>query len=66
MDRPILVQGAMKVELETISKKLLDKEETKIDGYEFIKGKINNYPVVLSLTKICSINSSISTYIAIK
>ena len=66
MKRPILIQGAMKIELEIILEKISEKEEKEIDGYKFINGKINNYPIILSLTKIGSVNSNLATYIAIK
>lgn len=66
MKKPIIVQGAMKIELESIKNNLIDAEEVNIDGYDFLKGKINGYPVILSETQIGSINSTISTLLAIK
>lgn len=66
MNKPIIVQGAMKIELEYIKNTLSEIEELNIDGYEFIKGKLNGYPVILSETQIGSINATISTLIGIK
>lgn len=66
MNKPIIVQGAMKIELEYIKNVLSDIEEVKIDGYNFIKGKLNGYSIILSETQIGSINSTISTLIGIK
>lgn len=66
MDKPIIVQGAMKIELEYIKNVLAEIEELNIDGYKFIRGKINGYPVILSETQIGSINATMSTAIGIK
>ena len=66
MNKPIIVQGAMKIELEYIKNILTDIEEVNIDGYSFLKGKLNGYPVILSETQIGSINSTISTLSGIK
>lgn len=66
MDKPIIVQGAMKIELEYIKNTLSEIEELNIDGYTFIKGKLNGYPVILSETQIGSINATIATLLGIK
>lgn len=66
MNKPIIVQGAMKIELDYIKEKLYEIEEIIIDGYNYIKGNLNGYPVILSETKIGTINSTISTLIGIK
>ncbi len=66
MDKPINVQGAMKIELEYIKNTLSEIEELNIDGYTYIKGKLNGYPIILSETQIGSINSTIATLIGIK
>ena len=66
MEKTILIQGAMKVELEFIKNKLKETKEIKIDGYNFIIGNLENYKIVLSETKIGTMNSAVSTYIGIK
>ncbi len=66
MEKTILIQGAMKVELNYIKSKLNNIEEIEIDGYNFIIGKIDNNKIVLSETKIGTVNSALATYIGIK
>ena len=66
MEKPIIIQGAMKIELDYIKNVLTEAQEINIDGYFFIKGKLNNYPVILSETQIGSINATIATVIGIK
>lgn len=66
MEKPIMIQGAMKIELGYIKNVLTDVEEINIDGYDFLKGKINGYPVILSETQIGSLNATISTLLGIK
>ena len=66
MQKPIIVQGAMKVELDYIKKALSNIDEVNIDGYNFIKGMLKGYPIILSETQIGSINATMSTLIGIK
>ncbi len=66
MNQPILIQGAMEVELKYIKQNLEQVEKIQIDGYTFFKGNLLNYPIILSETKIGSINATISTLIGIK
>lgn len=66
MSEPILVQGAMEVEINYIKQNLEQVEKVQIDGYSFFKGSLLNYPIILSETKIGSINATISTLIGIK
>lgn len=64
--RPILIQGAMDVELENLKHKISDLEKKDIDGYEFYIGNLKKYPIVISKTEVGVINSTIATTIAIK
>ena len=66
MKRPILVQGAMEVEIEKLKQALESVQILNIDGYLFYKGIYKNYPIIVSLTQIGSINATISTLLAIK
>ena len=64
--KPILVQGAMEIEIEKLKEELENIQMLNIDGYLFYKGTYKNYPIVISLTQIGSINATISTVLAIK
>lgn len=64
--RPIIIQGAMKMELEELLKNIEIEKEEKINGFNFYEGNINNYPIVISETQIGIINSSMATCIAIQ
>lgn len=64
-EKPILVQGSMEIELEYIKEKLEEIEKIEINGYIFYKGKINNYPIVLSKTGVGVVNSTAASVIAI-
>ena len=66
MNKPIIVQGAMQVELEYIKSALSEIKEVNIDGYKFLKGNLKGYPIILSETKIGSINATIATLNGIK
>ena len=66
MEKPILIQGAMEVEIKELKEKLENIEVLNIDGYMFYKGIYQNYPIVISLTQIGSINATIATLLAIK
>ncbi len=66
MKSTILIQGAMEVEIKFIKDILRDIKEFNIDGYKFYKGKIKNFKVIVSETKIGTINAAIATLIGIK
>lgn len=66
MKDPILVQGAMEVEIRQLKSKLDNIKEVLIDDYVFYKGTYKEYPVIISLTKIGSINATIATMLGIK
>lgn len=63
--KPILLQGAMQVEVKYLLDVLENQTQIEIEGYTFYKGTIDNFPVVISETGIGSINSTISTTIGI-
>jgi len=65
-EKTILLQVAMEIECQEILKKLTDLEELIINGYKFYKGKIYNYPIIISLSKVGLINASASVMLAIK
>ncbi|MCI6266254.1 MAG: 5'-methylthioadenosine/S-adenosylhomocysteine nucleosidase [Erysipelotrichaceae bacterium] len=64
--RPILLQVAMEVECQEILKKLSSLKEKTIQGYRFYEGTINNYPLVVSLSKVGLIHTSASLTLAIQ
>lgn len=64
--KPIIIQGAMEMEIEELLKIVkIDKEEN-INGFKFYEGTINDYPIVISETQIGIINASMATCIAIQ
>ena len=63
--KPILLQGAMQVEVKYLLENLQNQTKIEIEGYNFYKGTIDDYPVVISETEIGSINSTIATTIGI-
>ena len=65
MERPILIQVAMKVECEKLLKKIENIKEKSIKGYKFYEGTINNYKIVLLLSNVGLIQTSASLMLAI-
>lgn len=63
--RPILIQGAIDIEINYLKEILKEKEEIEIGTYKFYTGYINDYPVIVSKTKIGQTNAGASTSIAI-
>ena len=63
--KPILIQTAMEVECQEILKKLDDLKEVEIQGYQFYEGRIEDYPIVVSLSKVGLIHTSSSLTLAI-
>lgn len=63
--RPILLQGAMEVEISNFKEVITDLEEITIYGYEFFKGNFEGYPIIVSKTKVGLIEASIATFIGI-
>lgn len=63
--KPILIQGAIDIEVNYLINILENKKEIEIGTYKFYEGYINNYPVIVSKTKIGQTNAGASTSIAI-
>lgn len=63
--RPILLQGAMEVEIKYFKEIVSDLEEIEIYGYKFYKGRYEEYPVVISKTNVGLIEGAIATFIGI-
>lgn len=63
--RPILIQGAMLIELKHILESLENKAEMDIQGYKFWKGNMYGKLIIVSKTDIGSINATIATTIGI-
>lgn len=63
--RPILLQGAMEVEINYFKEIITDLEKFTIYGYEFFKGNFEEYPIIISKTKVGLIEASIATFIGI-
>jgi adenosylhomocysteine nucleosidase len=65
MKKPILIQAAMEVECQDLLKKLVNKKKKVTNGYIFYEGTINDYDVVITLSKVGLINTSTSLTLAI-
>lgn len=63
--KPILIQGAENSELNYLLEKLENPKELDIANFKFWTGTFDNYPIVLSRSKVGEINSAISTTIGI-
>ena len=63
--KPILIQGAENSEIDYFLEKMNNKKEIEIATFKFWAGEIDNYPVVISRTKVGEVNSAIATTIAI-
>lgn len=63
---PILIQGAMKIETERLISALEDPVDYTIRKWHYTAGKINGYPVVVSLTKCGFVYASTSTTLALE
>lgn len=64
--QPIIIQGAMDVETEKFAAKLDNMEEITISGWDFYKGTLNDYPVVVSRTEIGMTNAAVATTLGIE
>lgn len=64
--RPILLQGAMDVEVETMGDALENKQEVYLGKYKYYEGTIDGYPVIVSKTNIGLANAAVSTTLAIE
>ena len=64
--QPIIIQGAMDVETEKFAAELDNMEEVTISRWNFYKGTINGYPVVVSRTEIGMTNAAVATTLGIE
>ena len=64
--RPILIQGAMKIETDILIFALEDSQDINIAHWRYVAGKIGGYPVVISVTRCGGVNASVSTALAIE
>lgn len=64
--QPIIIQGAMDMEVEELLKLVDIEKEEDINGFKFYIGRINEYPIIISQTQVGVINASMATLIAIQ
>lgn len=64
--KPILVQGAMILEVKYIIDHLDNVHEENIGCWSFYKGNLNGYPIIVSKTEIGMVNASAATALAIE
>lgn len=64
--RPILIQGAMIIELKKIIGSLNNLVEEKIGSWSFYIGTHFNYPIIVSKTEMGMVNASAATALAIE
>jgi hypothetical protein len=62
--RPVVVQGAMGVEVDKLAASLANVSEEKVQGWTFWRGTIDGYPVVVSKTLKGLANAAAATAIA--
>ncbi len=63
--KPILINGAMDIEVDTLIKELDAKLIKTVAGYEYFSCEYEGYPIILSKTKIGMVNAAASTTIAV-
>lgn len=66
INKPIIIQGAMEMELDELLKFVNVEKEENVNGCKFYMGQVNEYPVIISKTEIGIINASIATLVAIQ
>jgi adenosylhomocysteine nucleosidase len=64
--RPVVVQGAMQIEVETLAGRLEHVTIDKVGGWTFWRGTIDGYPVIVSKTLKGMSNAAAATVIAIE
>ena len=62
--RPVVVQGAMDVEVRRLAGALEHAEEQKVRGWTFWRGSVGGYPVVVSKTLKGTANAAAATALA--
>lgn len=63
--QPIVIQGALPIETESLAAKLDNTTTETIGGWKFWKGTYHGYPVIISKTRMGMSNSAAATAIAI-
>ena len=63
--QPIVIQGALPIETESLASKLDNTTTETIGGWKFWKGTYQSYPVIISKTRMGMSNSAAATAIAI-
>ncbi len=63
---PVLIQGAMKIETDILISALTESHDYTIGHWHYVAGKIEGYPVVVSVTRCGVINATASTALAIE
>lgn len=64
--RPVLIQGAMDVESKQMMEAVENPVEIQINGYHFVTGTLDGYPVVISKTQIGMVNAALVTALAVQ
>ena len=64
--RPLLLQGAMDIEMQDMVAALTDTTEYTIGEWYYVAGKLDGYPVVVSRTEQGLANAGVATALAIK
>jgi adenosylhomocysteine nucleosidase len=64
--KPIVLQGAMDIEVNYMIEQLNNKQEVTFGSWTFWTGTIDNYPVIVSRTEVGIANASASTTLAIE
>src|SRR5262245_37435999 len=62
--RPVVVQGAMDVEVRGLAASLEHVEEEKVKGWTFWRGAVDGYPVIVSKTLKGMSNAAAATALA--
>ena len=63
---PIMIQGAMNVETDVLISALNESHDITIGHWHYVSGKIDGYPVIVSVTRCGMVNASVSTALAIE
>ncbi|MBS4687534.1 5'-methylthioadenosine nucleosidase [Aeromonas sobria] len=63
---PILIQGAMEVEVDTMIAALQEKQELTVGAWTFWQGTLAGYPVIISRTEVGLANAAAATTLAIE
>lgn len=63
--KPILIQGAENSEINYFLERLKNKKEIDIGSFKFWTGELQEYPIVISRTKVGEVNAAIATTIGI-